>query len=421
MNQVSPDVNTQEARSAMLLAQLSHEIRAPLTGIRWLMQSIAAGHMPSKLFDEVEQSVQYLLNLSESYLHRVRAETPSEAAPQEDFDLATVVQEAIDLVKHKADEKQLGLIVDGLSVNLQVHGDPLQIKQILVNLLSNGIKYTEKGHVRVAACVAPASGGGSMLTLIVSDTGRGMSGPKSAHAFKPFVRLHPNDLQSPGYGLGLAIVKELAEASGGDVMAIDSPEGGLQVLVSVKMAHAPAPVHSLQATSDQAPARLSTWPGDIRLPDRCVLPERHRGKCLLLVDDSMVNQIIVGEYLRAIGFEVHMAAHGADALEAMEREAVDLVLTDLTMPVLDGHGLLQEIRRRGMDMPVVALTGEARPETRSSCRQSGMAACLTKPLDHPQALNDLVEALDNHAALRINHQERGSGSDKPKGGAPTRP
>lgn len=420
MKEVFPNT-APEARNAMLLAHLSHEIRAPLTSIRKLVQGIAAGTMSSTLADEVEQAVQYLLNLSESYLHRVRAETQRDALPQEAFDLATVVREAIALVEYRADDKQLRLLVDWHSVQLHVTGSPLPVKQILVNLLSNGIKYTEKGHVRLAACVAPAAGGGSMLTLIVSDTGRGLNGQAATHAFEPFVRLHQEGHHTPGFGLGLAVVKELAEASGGDVMAMDAPDGGLQVLVTLKSDHVQAvPLALLQATTEGL-VSSPPQPCGAGLPSRCLLPERHRGKSLLLVDDSAVNQVIVGDYLRTIGFEVLMAANGAEALEVLDREAIALVLTDLSMPVLDGHGLLQEIRRRGLTMPVVALTGESQPAIRLSCRQAGMAAYLTKPLDYNQALNDLVEALDNATAQKNTGQELPPSSDMTMRGATTRP
>lgn len=510
MDEVIPKARP-ETRSAMLLAQLSHEIRAPLMGIRVLMQGLAAGHMPIQLFDEVEQSVQYLLNLSEGYLHRALEQSRAHASPQM-FDLSDVVLAAINLVKRRAHDKQLRLLVDWHSIHLRVTGNPLPIQQVLINLLSNAIQYTDQGHVHVAACAAPSASGGAMLTLLVSDTGRGMGGPQAARAFEPFVRLHPEDRHTPGFGLGLSIVKELTEASGGDAMAIDSPHGGLQVLATLGVAGvSPAPAqwqgaactrqfwildHSAPArqalTQDlramgvrdvQAPVvadmaqQLATLragdvlavdesltPADLRClaetlalaghsddvlwlslsesPDlnlppstmhvprlgppqrwlaqleraagqapakaraptlatpamgplgRRRLPREHQGKSLLLVEDNLVNQTIVREYLRGVGFEVLTAKNGQEALDVLSHQAIDLVLTDLTMPVLDGVDMVREIRQRGLDLPVMALTGSTEHERLLSCCRAGMTACLSKPLDLDQALLALVAALD---------------------------
>jgi CheY-like chemotaxis protein len=136
--------------------------------------------------------------------------------------------------------------------------------------------------------------------------------------------------------------------------------------------------------------------------ERAVLPEVHQGKSLLLVDDSRVNQIIVGDYLCSVGFQVLMADHGAEALDLLTRHAFDLVLTDLSMPVLDGASMVREIRRRGLHVPVVAPTGAIEPEMRASCRQAGMAAYLTKPLEVDLALAQLVAVLDGQANTNIN-------------------
>lgn len=490
-----------EVGSAMLLAQLSHDIRAPLAGIRLLMQGLGRDSQCSALVDEVEQSVQYLLNLSESYLHMVRTETRLEGPSEGGFDLTTVVTEALNLVKRRAEEKQLRLIVDWHSVDLRVQGIALPIKQILINLLTNAIKFTQTGHVVVAVRVASGRSEGAALTLLVSDTGPGLKDDVAARAFEPFVQLHGADSAHPhGFGLGLAIVKSLAEMSGGGVSAADLPGGGLQVSVTLKsdwtrkvppVAHRPTWVRACWVLDAYAPAGLalvrdlqamgvhearwlsathwaqhlhelqsgdlvicdeSLWaaagpwltretqamarvsvvhmsdvpgpalpPGVHRSPriapsahlmahhlpslpamppmgvppkDRPKLPEKHQGKSLLLVDDSRVNQIIVGDFLRALGFHVLMADNGADALEVVSGIEVDLVLTDLAMPVLDGLGLLQEIRKRALWMPVVALTGTSAPEVRSACLRNGMAAYLVKPLDFDEALDTLVATLE---------------------------
>jgi CheY-like chemotaxis protein len=501
-----------EAGSAMLLAQLSHEIRAPLTGIRMLMQSVATDQACSRWAEEVEQSVQYLLNLSESYLHMARAETRNEthpsAVPHDAFDLATVVLESINLVKHRAREKHLRLVVDWASVSLRLVGNPLPVKQILINLLTNGIKFTPSGHVHVAARASSSLPGNATLTLFVSDTGPGLAKQATALAFEPFVRLHGADLNhAQGFGLGLAIVKQLAQACGGDVSALNLPQGGLCVSVNLKMpcvkaalptlepaamnrrywvldAYEPAAqalsrdlramgLNNTQGLSSLDEARrlpslrpedvvicdesmgaaAAAWLGDLALSqpgvhvawvsdgldplglkdmapfprlgtpkrllehlgllaadhakgeattgERTLLPEVHKGKALLLVDDSRVNQIIVGEYLCSVGFQVLMAENGEEALDILTQQAVDLVLTDLSMPVLDGASMVREIRRRGLRVPVVALTGATEPEMRVSCSQAGMAAFLTKPLVLDQALAQLVAVLDEQTNTNI--------------------
>jgi CheY-like chemotaxis protein len=135
--------------------------------------------------------------------------------------------------------------------------------------------------------------------------------------------------------------------------------------------------------------------------ERSVLPVVHQGKSLLLVDDNRVNQIIVGDYLCSVGFQVLTAENGEEALDVLTRHAVDLVLTDLSMPVLDGPSMVREIRRRGSHVPVVALTGATEPEVRVSCEHVGMAAYLTKPLEVDQALAQLVAVLDAQANTNV--------------------
>jgi CheY-like chemotaxis protein len=492
-----------DTRSAMLLAQLSHDIRAPLAAIRVLLTGIRQGGGQHSLVDEVEQSVQYLLNLSESYLHMVRADTLDAHVAEGEFDLTPVLLDAVNLVKRRLADKPLRLIVDWRSADLRVQGQALPIQQILVNLLSNAIKFTPSGHVHVAVQVPPSRPTGAALTLVVTDTGPGLQDQATARAFEPFVQLHGQDAVNPhGFGLGLAIVKSLAEMLGGGVVATDMPEGGLRVSATLKMdwAHA-APVctphpalvracwvldaheqagqalaQGLQALGVRSARCLSGFefssrlqglqPGDLVVcdasfrpaaaawlaslvlrvkpgvgfvllsdapapaePDGVVrvarigvparvlahllppqaelqrastldhglaplLPARHRGKRVLVVDDSRVNQIVVGDYLSMLGFGVQTADHGHEALELLAREDVDLVLTDLDMPVMGGAGLLQAVRVRGQKVPVVVLSGSAEPDVRTACLDAGMAGYLIKPLDFERALGTLVAVLD---------------------------
>jgi CheY-like chemotaxis protein len=458
-----------DTRSAMLLAQLSHDIRAPLAAIRVLLTGIRQGGGQHSLVDEVEQSVQYLLNLSESYLHMVRADTLDAHVAEGEFDLTPVLLDAVNLVKRRLADKPLRLIVDWRSADLRVQGQALPIQQILVNLLSNAIKFTPSGHVHVAVQVPPSRPTGAALTLVVTDTGPGLQDQATARAFEPFVQLHGQDAVNPhGFGLGLAIVKSLAEMLGGGVVATDMPEGGLRVSATLKMdwAHA-APVctphpalvracwvldaheqagqalaQGLQALGVRSARCLSGFefssrlqglqPGDLVVCDASFRPAAAAWLAslvlrvkpgvgfvllsdapapaepdgvvrvarigvparVLVVDDSRVNQIVVGDYLSMLGFGVQTADHGHEALELLAREDVDLVLTDLDMPVMGGAGLLQAVRVRGQKVPVVVLSGSAEPDVRTACLDAGMAGYLIKPLDFERALGTLVAVLD---------------------------
>jgi CheY-like chemotaxis protein len=275
-------------------------------------------------------------------------------------------------VRAEARDLELRLRIDA-PIPERVRGDPTRLRQVLINLVGNALKFTDQGHVelRVSSQSAPGS---PRLRFEVRDTGVGITPAELERLFEPFQQgAAPRGRKESGTGLGLAISQLLCELMGGRIEVESRPGEGSRFFFEI-----PAPIVASEASA--SPADVEPAEAEPRLACR-----------VLLAEDGVDNRRLITRILTRSGVEVRIAENGQCALEIVEAaEAAgapfDLVLMDMQMPVLDGYGAVRELRRRGYTIPVIALTAHALAEERARCLEAGCDDFATKPIDRSRLL-----------------------------------
>jgi CheY-like chemotaxis protein/anti-sigma regulatory factor (Ser/Thr protein kinase) len=257
--------------------------------------------------------------------------------------------------------------------------DPTRLRQILFNIIGNAIKFTKQGSVDVKIKLHKHADS-RQLVFSVRDTGPGISPQQISRLFTPFTQADSSTTRRfGGTGLGLVLSKKLARALGGDVELTRSEPGvGSLFTISIDPGRVVMPKESLILGSAQKPL----VPSQVSLNDLRVL----------LVDDSLDNQVLVGRFLKMAKADVKTASNGREAVEKALQEDFDVVLMDLQMPEMDGYQALEHLKMAGYSKPIIALTAHAMHEERQRCLESGFAEHLSKPVDR-QAL---LEAISFH-------------------------
>jgi CheY-like chemotaxis protein/HPt (histidine-containing phosphotransfer) domain-containing protein len=291
-----------------------------------------------------------------------------------DLNIAEVVRQVVDLMAPKAVQKNLALRADiDQQARRTLRGDPTRIRQILLNLVSNAIKFTERGSIITKVDCAETDARRVVLRVEVADTGIGIPSTVIGNLFTKFTQADQSIARRfGGTGLGLAISKQLVEAMGGKI-GVESHVGtGSRFWFTL-----PLPV-ATTASSDTAP-----------LPPLPAPAKSGRGKRILLAEDVLINQIIAIEMLKTAGYEVDVADNGIEAVDAVEHQPYDLILMDVHMPSMDGLGATRKIRELGPprgEIPIVALTADAVAGVREQYLAAGMDDFLSKPFNRTELL-----------------------------------
>jgi CheY-like chemotaxis protein/HPt (histidine-containing phosphotransfer) domain-containing protein len=273
----------------------------------------------------------------------------------------------------------------------QITTDPLRIKQILVNLLGNAIKFTHMGQIELAVECIPGDDT-SQIRFDISDTGIGMTEGQVAQLFQPFSQADESmSRKYGGTGLGLTISKRLASLLGGDI-AVKSKHGEGSTF-TVMIDGGPLTGVTMRTDITESLASASSAPAQRKI--------RLRAR-ILLAEDGADNQRLISMHLRKAGAEVTIADNGRIAVEMARSERFDLIIMDMQMPELDGYGATSELRRRGFHQPIIALTAHAMAEDRARCLQAGCTDYLTKPIDKLQLLTT-IDAHLQHSTGRSHH------------------
>lgn len=366
------------------LAAMSHEIRTPLNAICGMSELIDEEDTDPETRRErtllLRKSAQALTGILDDVLDHAKVEAGrvelSLAAAAPGLEIAS----AVEMFRPSADDKGLRLdITIGEGVPTYAEFDALRLRQVIGNLVSNAVKYTETGRVSVKAHCEP-NGSQSILTVEVSDSGRGMTADQRSQLFTDFYRIEDKDAPKvPGTGLGLAIARSFARMMGGDIAVSSSPaQGSCFTFTSQIKVLEETEVHSVSP------------PSEVRDYD-----DSARGlgpKSILLVDDTPSNRMVVRAFLKKSEFEITEATNGAEALACLERQSVDLVLLDMKMPVMDGRETLAEMARRGGRIgatPVIMLTANAAPEDRERYLALGVAGYIAKPVKKSVLLSEI--------------------------------
>jgi CheY-like chemotaxis protein len=301
-----------------------------------------------------------------------------------------LIRDVASLMRARAAEKGLRfqLSYEGPTPET-IHTDPVRLRQILLNLLGNAVKFTKQGEVRLAVGLVDAGEPPTpRLRFDVIDTGVGIAPGEKERLFEPFVQADTSFTRRfGGTGLGLAISKQLAEQLGGSIAVRDNPGGGSIFTADIETGSLEGS-RMIDANDGAREARSRGGKSSgVRLVGR-----------VLLAEDGVDNQRLFTRVLRAAGLEVDVAENGRlavdKALAARDAEApFDLVLMDMQMPVLDGLDATEELRREGYDGPIIALTAHALESDRERCLRAGCDDFLTKPLDKRRLISVLTQYL----------------------------
>jgi len=371
------------------LANMSHEIRTPLNAILGMAQLLELDDPSPQQLDRlkrIEEASKHLLGIVNDILDLAKIEAGRVVLDPVVFDPAEVLERSIAMVADRAAIKRLEirphLAKEAAGRRL---GDARRIEQILVNYLTNAVKFTPSGHIDVSfSHQAGADGTTGWLRVEVADTGIGIDEAQLKRLFMPFQQADDgNARRYGGTGLGLAISRHLARAMGGDCGVTSSPGRGSTFWFTAQA----APVLAVAAAP---PARAS----DDLAEHRRRLHARCMGRHILVVEDDAVNRIIVTELIRSVcGVQAEVAEGGEQALRSLERQRADLILMDMQMPGVDGLEATRRIRAMpGMaSIPIVALTASVMADDVAQCIAAGMSGHLGKPL----MAHDLARVIDH--------------------------
>jgi PAS domain S-box-containing protein len=386
------------------LAQMSHELRTPLNAIMGFAQILqrdkTLAERQTRALKIISESGNHLLTLIDDILDLARIDAAKVELYPAEVNFAAFMEIVCDTIQVKAEDKSL-LFTYRASPDLPetVRVDEKRLRQILLNLLSNAVKFTDSGQItlRVMRVGAAAGRGGlARLRFEVQDEGIGMTRAQMARLFQPFEQVAEGKRREGGAGLGLAISRQLIRLMGGDIEVRSQPGEG-----------------SLFAFEIDVPA--SQRQVQLPLPHSVAIGYLGERRKILVVDDVLENRAMLLDELSTLGFVVAEACNGLEALEVAARFRPDLLVMDLTMPVMDGLEATRRLRNLPLsaDLPIIATSASATLETEVRSREAGASAFVSKPIQEPVLLHAIAVLLrldwifDKNTASDV----RGSGGD----------
>jgi signal transduction histidine kinase/DNA-binding response OmpR family regulator len=391
------DAEAANSAKSTFLATMSHEIRTPMNGVLGMIEVLerqGLNEVQRHSVSTIRHSGETLLRIIDDILDFSKIEAGRLELESTAFSLSGLVQGALDTFRPQAAAKGLALEaeIDTGSVDA-LRGDPTRVRQILFNLLSNALKFTERGRVRVRAGARPLGQGHTRMTLAVSDTGIGLGAEECARLFKPFAQADSSITRRfGGTGLGLSIVQRLAQLMEGDVAVESMPGVGSTFTVALTLDGAPA--DAAVTTSLQ-----SATPPESFAP-------RAGGSRVLVVDDHPVNLEVLALQLKLLGIESDTVSSSVDAMAAWVPGRYVAVLADIHMPHGDGYELARRLRAAEVEhgstpTPIIAVTANATKGEEERCLAAGMDAYLLKPVSIDRLRATLARWLPIQSAASV--------------------
>ncbi len=371
------------------LANMSHEIRTPMTAVLGFTELLAEGclgacdfgkHQMSGFLDTIKCNGEYLLELINDILDLSKIEAGKLEVQRTACSPANIVADVASLMRVRAEAKNLALEIEYEGpIPETIRCDSVRLRQILINLTGNAIKFTETGSVRLTTRLVGGAGKPPCLQFDVIDTGIGMTPGQVSRLFRPFTQVDPSTTREyQGTGLGLAISKRLAEMLDGDVSVSSSPGKGSTFSVTIET----GPLDGVPMLDNPQEAIANTPKKTSSSPKRTVQLDCR----ILLAEDGPDNQRLISFLLEKAGADVTVAENGKVALQCVQTahdqgNPFDLILMDMQMPVMDGYSATRKLRETSYQGPILALTANAMVGDDEKCRLAGCDDYLTKPVD----------------------------------------
>ena len=350
------------------LAKMSHEIRTPLHGVLGMLELLQGNHLPPQQGEHLQlaaRSARHLLQVVDEILDFSKIEAGKmelEAAP---FDFGELVGDVVALFSPGAAAKGLVMTLTRENIPAALIGDPARLRQVLSNLVSNAVKFTEAGHIRLHCAWQPDP---QVLHVALEDSGVGIPADRLQTIFDPFMQSDNSVARTyGGTGLGLSISARIVRLMGGEIELESSLGRGSRFRFSLPLQAATA----LPATTEPAPATATN-------------SVRADGAAVLVVEDTPVNQTIIRIGLERMGYRVDTAGNGAEAIRKVEQGDYAVVLMDCHMPGMDGYAATTairdfEVRTGRRRLPIIAVTASVTGDEQARCRAAGMDDYLSKP------------------------------------------
>lgn len=364
---------------SQFIADISHEIRTSLGAMLGFAEFLQKDDIPKEdrqhYLDVILKNGKNLNRVINDVLDLSKIEAGQINIEMNEFNLQNVLEEVVELFHHQCRTKNINLTYNRNPEAQKVISDAVRIRQILSNILSNAIKFTDKGEIIIAVEKIEETEEKCVFKISVQDSGIGLSQKEINKLFRPFTQIAgSHQHNTKGSGLGLVLSRRMAQALGGDVELISAGPGK-------------GSLFSFTFTNYK---KLKTTPSKVKNNE----PDIHSltSKSILVVDDSVDNLEIIKLFLNSYGGEPDVVSTGAEALVKMQAKNYDVVLMDIEMPEMNGFQVIKELKNRKCKTPIIALTAHALPEDRLKTKNAGFFDHVTKPIDFANLVT-MIETL----------------------------